>query len=626
MEDTAQPSKPLLVYDGDCGFCRRFVRRWLYITRGRVNCAPYQRVAEDFPQIPRENFERSVQLIEPDGQLHQGAHAIFRSLALGAKKRWLLWLYRFVPGVAPVTEGTYRFVASHRKGLSALTPWLVGPDRPADSYLLTRWLFVRLMGIIYLIAFASLGVQVLGLVGTNGILPAQDYLDFLRERLGDDARWRVPTLAWLTCTDQALQWACWAGVGGSALVILRVWPGPILLALWVLYLSLYHVGQTFLSFQWDILLLEAGFLTIFFASWKPWPRLRTDAPPSRVMRLLIWWLLFRLMFCSGVVKLLDENPANPTWAQLTALTYHYETTCIPNLLCWYAHQLPLWFHKLSIVGMFIIEIKIPFLIFLPRLFRLAAFFALALFQVLIILTGNYNFFNLLTLVLCVALLDDKALGRFFPHRLRRAAAPHRLRAGVPFTRRGVTVAVALVIVPLSAVTLARTFHKSRDLPRWVQTAAMYAARVQSVNNYGLFRSMTTRRPEIIVEGSNDRRNWQAYEFRWKPGDLNRRPPQVAPHQPRLDWQMWFAALGRVNQTRNQWFVKFVRRLLEGSPEVLALLENNPFPHEPPRYIRAVLYDYHYTDRETKRETGAWWKRTRLGLYMRPVSLRDFRGR
>ena len=624
MENTEQRSKPLIVYDGDCGFCRYWIARWQSTTGDRVEYAPYQQAADSFPQIPREHFKEAVQLIEPSGEVFSGAHAVFRTLAFGAHKRWPLWLYRFGPGVAPLTEHIYRFVADHRFGFSRLTGWIWGPHPGPPSYFLTRWLFIRLVGVIYFIAFASLGVQILGLVGSNGILPAAYYLEAIHERLGSEAYGRLPTLAWFGCSDDFLQFLCWGGAGLSLLVVFRVAPGALLFVLWVFYLSLYRVGQTFLSFQWDLLLLETGFLAIFFAPWKLRPRLHHDPRPSPVVRWLLWWLLFRLTFCSGVVKLLDDNPTDPTWHKLTALTYHYETQCIPNAIAWYAHQLPEWFQKFSVVAMFVIEIGVPFLIFLPRRPRLLAFVLLVFLQVLIILTGNYNFFNLLTIVLCLSLLDDAFLRRIFPKRMIEASTPKRRRPPIPLYQRLITGVVALVILSVSGIWMVETFRDYRNLPPYMQRILRYSMRFQSINTYGLFRAMTTRRPEIIVEGSNDRQTWKAYEFKWKPGDPKRRPSQVAPHQPRLDWQMWFAALGNVRSSRNQWFMSFMKRLLEGSPEVLALLETNPFPDKPPRYVRAVLYDYHFTDWETRRKEGTWWTRERLGPYAPVLSLQSFR--
>jgi len=639
------PNKPLLVYDGACGYCLRWIHRWQRTMGDRIDYAPFQDVADQFPTIPRERFEQAVHLIEPNGRSSSGAEAVFRALSLSGRRRWPLAIYRFMPGAAHVTEAAYRFVANHRSGVSRLTDWLWGPDPGPASYILTRWLFVRLIALVYFIAFVSLACQVQGLIGSQGILPAAEFLERAYAAIGSEAYWRLPTLAWFACSDQALVTACWAGAGIAVLVFFRVVPAVGLAVLWVLYLSLFHVGQSFLSFQWDLLLLETGLVAIFISSWKLWPRLKHEPPPPRMAMYLAWWLLFRLMFASGVVKLLDDGPTNRAWHELTALNYHYETQCIPNAVAWYAHQLAPWFQKFSVAAMFGIEIVVPFLIFLPRRIRLLAFFPLALLQLLIILTGNYNFFNVLTIALCCCLLDDAFLRRFFPRAMRdRAAAGSRTRS--PFVQRWAATFFALAALTVSAVWMGYTLRRDRSqgLTSYLQHArptgnGLLAATVRgavdasewlfsrtrplaSINTYGLFRNMTIKRPEIIIEGSNDGRTWLAYEFKWKPGDVMRRPSQVAPHQPRLDWQMWFAALG--NYRQNPWFVNFMERLLEGQTEVLALLRDNPFPDEPPRFVRAMLYDYHFTTWQERRDSGAWWRRELIGPYLPKVPLQSFR--
>jgi len=602
------------------------IARWKSLTGGKIEYTPYQDLPDPFAGVAHHRFARSVHLIRPDGEIFTGAHAVFQSLSDGASKRWPLWVYRRIPLAAAISEFAYRAVANHRRGISKITGWLWGSQPGPASFLLTRWLFIRLVAVVYLIAFVSLGVQILGLVGSNGILPARDYLAAVHANLGNDAYARMPTLAWLNCSDELLQFLCWGGAALSALVIFRVAPAVILALLWVFYLSLYHVGQTFLSFQWDILLLETGLLAIFFAPWKLRPRLAKEPPPSRLVLWLIRWLAFRLMFCSGIVKLLDENPAEPTWRMLTALTFHYETQCIPNAIAWYAHQLPLWFQKLSVVIMFVIEIGMPFLVFLPRRVRTFSCFSLIFLQVLIVLTGNYNFFNLLSIALCLTLLDDAFLRRYFPKRMVQAAAPAPGRPRIPPLQRTLNGVLAIVVLTVSSIWMVETFVGFRELPEVCQNILRYNMRFGSINNYGLFRSMTTRRPEIIVEGTNDRKTWLPYEFKWKPGDPARRPGFVAPHQPRLDWQMWFAALGDFRQQRNRWFAALLNRLLEGKPEVLALFEENPFPDRPPRWVRGVLYDYHFTDYDTRRETGMWWTRERLRPYGPVLSLESLRPR
>ncbi len=628
-------SKPLLIFDGNCGFCRRWIRRWQAMTGERVDYAPYQAVGERFPQISQKEFETATQLVEPDGRISSGAEAVFRSLATVPGKGLGLWFYQRVPGFAPISRAAYRFVAGHRRGLSSLTKTFWGSNLEPSTFDLSRRLFIRLMGVVYLIAFASLAVQVVGLVGKNGITPIAEYLPRVYEKLGTDAYWSLPTLCWFDATDEFLKFLCWGGVGLASLLVLGLFPIPMLVILWVFYLSLTVAGGVFLRFQWDILLLEAGFLAIFFAplSW----RLGSSraAPPSGMLRFLVKWLLFRLMFLSGLVKLTAEQSIEEvakTWSNLTALNYHYETQPIPTWASWYAHQLPDWFQKCSVVLMFAAELVVPFLLFGPRRIRHAACAVIIGFMALVGATGNYNFFNLLTVSLCIPLLDDAFLRRFIPARFREWLVKPHPRASRRVGRKLVAATLALYLVPFGAYL---GYISSRPVERadrdrveqqrkepvrieWMDRVLSRTSSFHFVNSYGLFRVMTRSRPEIVIEGSNDGRTWLEYEFPWKPGDLKRRPAFVEPHQPRLDWQMWFAALGRYE--RNPWFAGLMRRLLEGSPSVLALLEKNPFPDAPPRYLRATLYDYHFTSSKTRSETGAWWRREFVRIYREPMSL------
>jgi lipase maturation factor 1 len=473
--------------------------------------------------------------------------------------------------------------------------WRVLPTRVMEQTPMTscraQWLFWKLLGAIYALAFLSLGVQVTGLMGSKGILPAGVYLSRVSEAVGPSRYWNFPTVFWVNSSDLTLRLVCAAGVVFAVLLAAGVLQRTALIVCWILYLSLTTVGQDFLSFQWDVLLLETGFLAIFLGF-------------SPVILWLFRWLLFRLMLLSGAVKLLSGDPA---WRTLTALKFHYYTQPLPTPIAWYMQQLPGWFQEASVVVMFAIELGAPFLIFGPRRARFAAGSTIVFFQVMILLTGNYAFFNLLTIALCVPLLDDAALrGRPAANQAVRPAA------------RYITWVVAAILILLSGSNFISEFFGVRPARR----VARWLAPLNLTSNYGLFAVMTTVRREIIVQGSNDGSEWRDYEFKYKPGDVDRAPPWVEPHQPRLDWQMWFAALGEYRG--NPWFVNFVFRLLQGSPDVLALMGPNPFPGAPPRYIRALVYDYTFTDFTTRRATGAWWKREPQGTYLPAVSLGDFR--
>ncbi len=500
--------------------------------------------------------------------------------------------------------------------------WMLwgGHDGPS-TYFVSRRLFLRLLGLVYLIAFASLAVQIIGLIGERGILPAHEYLELLRERIGSDRFWKLPTICWWWHSDAALNGICWIGAGLSGLLIFGVAPIPILILLWALYLSICSVGRDFLQFQWDTLLLETGLLAIFFAPGNLWPQYRKESAVSLPALFLIRWLLFRLMFLSGAVKLASGDR---TWHDMTALTVHYETQPLAVWTSWYAHHLPLWFQKLSCGIMFFLELGLPFFIWGPRRFRQFACGGFVFLMILIGATGNYNFFNLITCVLCVTLLDDAALARFVPRRWRQRVEVER-----PYRRPNrwlglPMIAVAAMIFGLTWIEGWDRLHRGRQraTPGTLRTSVERVREAvfpfRSLNSYGLFANMTETRPEIVVEGSHDGREWFAYEFRWKAGGPSQPPRFVQPHQPRLDWQMWFAALRNYRST--PWFQQFLRRLLEGSPDVLALLDRNPFPNQPPKYVRALLYRYRFTDPKIRRETGQWWSREYLGVYCQPVSL------
>ena len=602
--------KPLLVFDGDCGFCRLWIARWRRHTGDAVEYAPYQEVAARFPEVEVERFREAVHLHDPDGRWTHGAEAVFRALSYAPRDGAWLRLSQGVPGFAVASEWLYRRVARNRPVFGRLTGLLWGRHVVPPGESLTVWIFLRLLGVVFAIAFLSLGAQVIGLAGERGILPAADYLSAVRQQLGPGAFGFAPTLLWLGAGDGALHLLCGAGVALSIALILGVAPGPCLLALWALYLSLATVCQDFLWFQWDGLLLEAGVIGALLAPWRWMSRPGADPPPRPALRLLRW-LLFRLMFASAVVKL---SSGDPSWRHLTALQYHYETQPLPTWIGWHAHQLPAWFQELSEGVMFVVEGLAPFLIVAPRRLRFVAAGAMVGLQTLILVTGNYAFFNLLALALCVALLDDGVWPSSWRARLAsRPISPRTLP-------RWIVTPAVLALWLLSLVPLARAFHSPADFLGPVRNVYRLVAPLRIANPYGLFQVMTTRRPEIEIEGSDDGVTWRAYAFRWKPGALERRPAFVAPHQPRLDWQMWFAALSDFHQ--EPWFLSFSQRLLEGSAPVVALLADNPFPRAPPRFLRATVYEYHFTDRATRRATGRWWRREPLGLYCPVLTLAD----
>ena len=612
------PPKPLVVFDGDCNFCGLWIRRWQQLTGDAVDYLPSQdpQITARFPEIPRQHFQTSVQLIEPNGEVFSGAEAVFRALAKNPNVEWPLRSYQSSRAFSWFTERAYEFVATHRTGFSLLTRLLWGRHVEWPDYYLTRWLFLRTLGVIYLVAFVSLWTQIAGLIGHNGIMPAQSLMSDVKQAcdsqgLGLDEFCLVPTLCWLNSSDWFLYFQCAAGTLLALFLIFEIAPVLSLALLWLFYLSLTTVGGVFLEFQWDNLLLEVGFLSIFFAPLQWLPGLSREVPPSRIVLWLLRILLFKLMFSSGCVKLASGDP---TWRSLTALTFHYYTQPLPTWIAWYANLAPLWFLKLSCAAMFAIELGAPFLIFTPRRIRFIGAAALLFLQILILLTGNYCFFNLLALALCLSLLDDFVFQRIMPARFKRREARKKLtRWWLAFT-----VPLAAVFVAISFLQVVAIIGVRSSLLDPIAYVGGWLSPFRTINNYGLFAVMTTERHEIIVQGSNDGVHWSDYEFKYKPGDVRRRPVFVAPHQPRLDWQMWFAALG--NYQQNPWLQNFCVRLLQGSPQVLALLAKNPFPDKPPHYVRAELYNYQFTTFAERRATGAWWKREYLGEYLPPVSL------
>ena len=596
------PERPVLIFDGDCSFCRAWLDYWKRISNDAILYAPYQEIGDRFPHIPHREFARAVQVVMPNGDRFEGAHAVFKLLAVVPGKSVLLWFYKRVPGFAPVAEAVYRLIARHRSFACEVTKYLWGLPLEPETFRYASWVFLRLLGLIYLIAFLSFGVQASGLIGSQGISPVADFLRDAREYFGMAPVWKVPTLLWLNTSDAMIHAIWLAGVVFSALLFVGVQWRFVRMTLFLLYLSLVTAGQEFMTYQWDALLLEAGFLTIFLSS-------------STLIVKLFRWLLFRLIFLSGAVKLLSHDPA---WHNFTALPVHYETQPIPTPMAWYIYQFPPMFHRVSVGFVFFVELLIPFLILAPRRLRVSAAFAIALLQALIALTGNYAFFNLLTVTLCLFLFDDAFFRRHLQGRLlNRIPQSVSESSKHPLVRRSCFVLYAMILF-VSGFELVSTFSNIHWSPTDKVITAL--APFEIVNTYGLFAVMTTTRAEIILEGSNDGTTWLAYEFKYKPVDPVRCPPWVAPHQPRLDWQMWFAALG--DYRNNPWILHVMARILEGSPEVLKFMRNNPFPKAAPRYVRATLYHYHFTTANERKSTGRCWSREVKGEYVPAVSIRN----
>ncbi len=597
-QNSSAASRPSLVYDGDCTFCAYWVRYWQQLTGQAVDYRPYQEVAAQYPGISVAEFQRASQYISSDGRYAGAAEASFRVLSHARGKEFWLTLYQKLPGFAALSEFVYSIIAAHRSAAYRVTLTLWGEGYRPPQYELITALFTRLFGLIFLSAFISFGVQALGLIGSHGILPLSAMLDTIYNRIGPDGFFEMPMVFWLNASDFMIQAVCWAGAAFSLLVFFNLLPRLSLFFCYVLYLSLLYAGNVFMSYQWDTFLLEAGFLTFL---------LNLTIQPSL---WLLRWLLFRFMFMSGAVKLLSGDPH---WWNLSALSYHFLTQPLPTPLGWYAAHLPAQALSFATAATFVIELALPFLIFCPRRLRFFAGFGILLLESLILVTGNYNWFNLQTMLLCLLLFDDAALQTLLPQRLAEWLITRRTPR--PLQKRGkITVAVlASLILFCSFVEMDVRFGgEPPDIAQAINSAIRPLGLVSS---YGLFAVMTTKRNEIVMQGSVDGTHWRDYEFKYKPGDLSRAPPWNIPHQPRLDWQMWFAALDSPNDL--PWFWRFVQKLLENDPVVTSLMQKNPFADKPPLFIRAQFYEYTYSSSAEKAK-GIWWRRRLLGPFF-PVA-------
>ncbi len=586
--------RPMLIFDGECGICRTWVDYWRQLTGHEVIYRPYQQAAADFPRIPLDTFRRSMLLIERDERVFAGAAAAFWLLRYAPGRGFWWWLYTYLPGFAFLSEAAYTFLSRRRGLLAFLTRFLWGVPLATARYALVSWLFLRGLGLIYVAAFYSLSRQILGLISSDGILPLSGYLAAAREGLGASAYWQLPTLFWLNASDTALIAGAWVGVALGLLVALGLYVRPSLIALFLLYLSYVYAGQRFMSFQWDMLLVEAGFLAIFLTG------------GSAIVVWLYRLLLFRFVFLSGLVKVLSGDP---TWHNLTALDYHFWTQPLPSPLAWHAAQLPGWVLATATAATLLFELFFVFLIFLPRRPRAVGAVLVLTFQLGIVATGSYNFFNLLTMLFCLFLFDDQALSRIVPKRLVGWVERCSRRPGKRATVLATLLALVVVPVGLNLVWAPLT---GRSLP--IAGALQQAvAPLLITNPYGVFAVMTTTRPEIVIEGSDDGKTWREYVLPYKPGPVDRPFSWNIPLQPRLDWQLWFAAFEGLG--RNLWIGGLVQGLLEGRPAVLGLFADNPFPDHPPKYVRAELYDYRFA----APGGNAWWQRRLDGVYLPPVS-------
>lgn len=519
---------------------------------------------------------------------------------------------------------------------------LFSSEYGASDRLIPRWLFLRAFGLIYFSAFYSLVFQIRGLIGPQGILPANEYLEAVARSFGPYTRfWFAPTLLWFSAGSHMLLALCWVGMAASLLLVLNLWPRGMLVICFICFLSFIGAAGDFSSYQSDGMLLEAGFICLFFAPPGFRPRLAAAHPPSRASLFLLQWEWFRIYFESGLVKLASGDPQ---WRHLTAMDEYYQNGPLPTWIGWYAQQLPHWFHAGTAFATLAVELVLVWMFFLPRRFRIIFFYIASCLQIGIILTANYTFLNYLVLVLGVLLLDDRFLMRFVPQRWKSSfsaqlAAQQNVETSQiteqehepPTWRITLSRHLSALKLAISAVMLTWIFYVTTAellliLFRWLPLPVRPIVLLEPLriaNQYGLFAVMTRGRYEIEFQGSNDGQSWTAYPFRYKPQDPSKPPGIYAPYQPRFDWNLWFASLG---SWREYSIVPNTEiRLLSNSPDVLALFASNPFPNAPPLQVRAVLWQYWFTTMPEKRATGMWWRRKLLGLYA-PVLERTGDGR
>jgi hypothetical protein len=515
--------------------------------------------------------------------------------------------------------------------------WLFDTQAGPRNRFVERWIFLRTLAAIYFSAFFSLLFQIEGLNGPHGILPAQRFLLDVQSQVGPLRYWYVPTLFWLSSGSHAMMVVTWLGLAASVAAFFNLWPRLSFFICFVCFLSFVTAAQAFSSYQSDSMLLEAGFVVLFFAPGGIRPGWGIGSPPSRASLFLLQWEWFRIYFESGLVKLLSGDVE---WRNFTAMDEYYQNGPLPTWVGWYVEHLPHWFHAATVASTLAMELAVVWMLFLPRRVRFICFCIVTPWEIGVILTANYTFLNYLVLTLGFLLLDDQSVRWLLPRWARDRlpvipqpeAVPSRAEAisipeaaGEDGRKTSVTLRtsagwlnaarVCLSATMLTWIGYATTAEMIRmqwpDLPLpTLPVTVLEPFRI--ANQYGLFAVMTRGRYEIEFQGSNDGQNWTPYPFRYKPQALEKAPGIYAPYQPRFEWNLWFASLGEWRQ--NDLVPLTEERLLENDPDALALFKANPFGEAPPRYVRAVLWQYWFTSMKEKRRTGNWWRRELMGLY------------
>jgi hypothetical protein len=511
--------------------------------------------------------------------------------------------------------------------VSSVIRRLFDSEHGASDRQIPRWLFLRALGCIYFSAFFSLVFQIRGLIGPDGILPAKDYLPAVAHSLGYvRGIWYAPTLLWLASGPHVLSALCWVGMGASVLLVLNAWPRGMLTICFLCFLSFVSAAQDFSSYQSDGMLLEAGFISLFFAPRGFRPGFGLASPASRASLFLLQWEWFRIYFESGVAKIIGGDPE---WRNFTAMDEYYQNGPLPTWIGWYLQHLPHWFHASAVVATLALELVLVWMLFLPRRWRVACFFIVTPWQLGVILTANYTFLNYLVLALGFLLLDDRFLLRFLPLGWKtpfvanaipsEPSDPDKPQSPLRGWRQALHRPLKTLKLSVSGISLSWIFYATTTELIWMfsmlplpSSPVMALEPFRIANRYGLFGIMTRGRYEIEFQGSNDEKTWVAYPFRYKPQDPSAPPGIYAPYQPRFDWNLWFASLGSWREYPI--VLRTEVRLLSNDNAVLNLFEKNPFPQQPPHEVRAVIWQYWFTTMSEKRTQGVWWRRQFVGLY------------
>ena len=564
---------PIMVWDGECNFCRLCADRFKSLgVNNHVDFIPYQDLFNKYPKAPKLNYEKSV-IFFSKKNTYAGAAAVYRFYNEIGKK-WPMFLYRKFKIFRKISEFCYQLIADNRKKFKSIGDFFLGGNYMPDTYNISGWVYGRLLGFIGIIAFLSFWTQSDVLISSNGIVPFENDLrqieGFITKTNTDVSKWFArPTILWFFQNDFWLNVVLSIGTLSSLSLMLGLVPHISIISSWVCYLSISSVSEPFLNFQWDTLLLETYLLSVFFVPWKIFDNRKNVQNPLPIGRWLLWLLIIKLMLESGLVKFtFFGSGGSNTWRDLTALNYHYWTQPIPSWISWYVHKLPEFVDKVSLIFTYCCELIIPFLIFFPRRLRRVALLSLISFQLLIIITGNYGFFNLLTIVICLTLIDDQLVKSYFNKWIFN---DQKQDVRKNFVEK---IKIVFGFIILTCFIYTALFFIDRDIKgnqanqndtdisfvgnHLIQTAQVF----RSMNAYGLFRVMTTTRPEIYIEALSSDSLWRPVIFNYKPVKPENRPKFFPPHMPRIDWQLWFEALYFDRLINNPFDLSSYKRFLE----------------------------------------------------------------